>query len=1290
MVVKENSNVYELEDSNFDFMKLDLDLQEFYPTAHEAERLFAMDSFTSAATMARKLAEALADLIIDMNYGQLSERVTFDQKLTFIKTKYDIPKEIIDNFYFVKTIGNRGSHQIDLDSVSAEDSMKALDSIRKNLIWYENTYSDIKVYNTPITMPRLKEAFKDPNKKTIIYIQTADNESGMFDAWDGTHKIGETSFARDTMEVNLEPNSDFLRKETEKRLNQYMKTSGLPHKTEWAELGWIKSQQRWFGDSEVHDVLNRSGIKKVDYLDGTEWYKVDLETSKRAIQAVKEGKSYLDQPDSNSKKEIVLRDEQKQAVKQTLDYFKKGNSFLWNAKMRFGKTLTSYELIKESGFKKVLVMTHRPVVEDSWFEDFNKFDMSESGYKFGSKEKGEGSLEKLNKSNSPFIYFKSIQDLRDSQVIGGHYDKNDEFFSTDWDLIIVDEAHEGNRTEHAKLLNDGLVKENTKVLELSGTPFNILSDYRENQVFTWDYIQEQEAKLKHQVENPNEVNPYEALPEVQMFTFEMSDSQKFQTTDKYFDFAEFFKMDDGKFVHEDSIVSWLDEISNPNSKTGYPFSTREYRNSIRHTLWMLPSREAARGLKELLDKHEVFKEYNVVNIVNNNDDTDVTENGDDMARVRKAISKNPSETKTILLTVRKLTTGVNIPELNGVVFLNNTTSAQTYLQAAFRAQTPFSDEVLGMKKKAFIFDFAPDRALNVLAQSVSMSPHAGVRNSEENKQKLSSLLNFLPVIGMKDNKMKPYNINQMMRQLKKAFAEKAVLSGFDDASIYNDELWKISEEDAELFNELNNKLGKTKQNKIGRKVVVNDQGLSEEERKNANKAKRKNKKERTPEETELLEKEKEARKRRSNLIDILRGVSIRVPLMIYGMEMDLEEDISINDFIEAVDDVSWNEFMPKGISKKDFKEISRFYDPEIFIEAGHRIRRAAVAVNNLSYQERIGHIAALFGGFRNPDKETVLTPWSVVNLQLGETLGGYNFFDEDFEKELENSEYRNINLGEITKEAFNKDAKILEINSKTGLYPLYMAFTIYKKRYDVESTNWAKSEYVQKDKDLWNEVLENNIFVLNKTPMARTITYRTLIGYEKNNKFWNNLIYVENLVKKLKSDTSQTKLEILEKFGDKKLKFDVVVGNPPYQSDAKQQIYTDFYILSRSMSKIVDLIFPIGWQSPKNANNLSKMNNIEIKEDSQIIFIDNRHNVFSGVPGAEWTNIVLWKKGFDNGLGGKQKIFSDGSDPKIVKLVTDKSQIKKPNQIYDLANTVEKSRDFHSLKTITSSRKPYG
>lgn len=1287
----------QLKSSNFEFMKLDNYIAPLYKLATQAELDFALHAYDNTLVNVRKLAEALTDIIIDLNYETVPYRAMFNDKLAMLKTpKYKIPNPIIEAFYEIKSSGNKGAHTIEEDK---ELSYRSLAQLRIILYWYMNTYTDIKVQRIPFIEPTVISRFKNNQERKIVYIQTADNSSGHWTAYEGAEKIGETTAPEEDQEEDWSPNSEFLRTVTRKRINSYMRTAGVPAKIDWAELAWIKETKTWFGDKAVHDVLLRSGYKRKEGLEGTEWFKLDLETAKAAIKAVKEGRKSLKSEVKRETPKIKLRPEQTAAVEQASKAFKKYPKVLWNAKMRFGKTLSTYELIKKNKYQKVLVMTHRPVVSDSWFDDFKKIGMEKLAYEYASKTMGEKDLNKLVTGTSPFIYFMSIQDLRGAMEVGGKFDKNSEFFKIDWDLIVVDEAHEGTQTERGDKLYERLTKENTKILELSGTPFNILNEFSEEQVFTWDYIMEQQAKIKFSVEHPNEINPYESLPEVEMYTFEMATDKKYQNSDKYFDFAEFFKVDEnGVFIHESSINKWLNEITS-DGQTGYPFSTEEYRESIRHTLWLLPSRAAAKSLKELLEKHPVFKAYNIVNIVSDNDNTG--ENDADIARVRDAITDKPSETKTIILTVRKLTTGVNIPPLNAVVFLNNTTSAQNYLQAAFRAQTPFSDEILGMKKKAYIFDFAPDRALNILAKSVSMSPKAGALNTDEQKERLGELLNFLPVLGQSGHEMKPYTIDNMMRQLKKAYAERAVLSGFDDTSIYNDELWKVTQEDVAMFNELNGKLGKTQQTKTTNKIDVNVNGLDEQEREKAKRGKRKKVKERTEEEKAAIEAEQKMRKERNNMIAILRGISIRIPLMIYGMDIDLDQDITLDDFVNLVDPVSWEEFMPKGITKKDFMNFKKFYDPEVFIEAGHRIRQAALSANNLSYQQRIEQITSIFSGFKNPDKETVLTPWRVVNLQLGKVLGGYNFYDESFKESLEDLNYREIDYGHITEKAFAKDAKILEINSKTGLYPLYMAFTIYQRRYLKESVNWSKSEYIQKDKALWQEVLENNIFAINKTPMARTITYRTLNGYEKNVKFERNLVYIEDLPNKLKKSVSDTKDGILAKFGGNKVKFDVVVGNPPYQemdggaSASAKPIYHHFVRLAKAIDpELISFIMPTRWYAGGKGLDEFRdemLNDLHLRELHDWL---TPEDIFPNTNIRGGVCYFLWDRNYDNTKSHTRVVTHENN-----RITADVMRAMKIEGIdifvrdglaIDIVEKIFTDKQIVTMQNHVSSRKPFG
>lgn len=1175
--------------SNFEFLTLELETAELFQTANFAEKNYTEKDYEGTLTKVRKLAENTANEIAIKEHIVLSERSSFNDVLRELKND-SIDQFIIESFYEIKRLGNDSSHNLNSRSATQENAKQALHKIFIILVWYMNHYFeiDIKTAYLDFLEPQAEKLYQTAERK-LIYIQTADNTSGMFPAYKDAQKIGEATAPDDDFEVDWSPNSEFLRTVGAKRINQYMKTSGIKFVLEWVELAWKKSTKTWFHDHDVHEVLKRSGIKRPEFLDGSEWFETDVETAKSAIKAVKEGQSALDSVGStNADDHITLRPEQSLAVEKTRKNFKKNKKMLWNAKMRFGKTLTSLELIKEQKYTKVLIMTHRPVVSDSWFEDFGKMKMAEEGYRYGSEDT-QFKLKDLKSGNTPFIYFVSIQKLR----YGGGKVNLREFTDVDWDLIIIDEAHEGTQTELADNVLKSLEKDNTKILSLSGTPFNIQDQYSEESVYTWDYPMEQLAKLRYSFEHPTEKNPYESLPKVNMFTFEMKNKERFLDDSRSFNFREFFRVNDNnEFVHKVDINAFLDNITNQDSNTNYPFSTKQYRDELRHTLWLLPGVKEANAFEKLLNEHRIFgKEYKIVNVVKDDksDSNEVATNGD-LDKVRQAIG-DPSQSKTITLTVRKLTTGVNIPEWTAVLFLSNTNSAMNYLQAAFRAQTPFSHEKLGMKKNCYIFDFAPDRALTVMAESAQINSGVGKKNTLQQKEAMTQLLNFMPILGQTDHGMKVFNVDRMLTQLKKVYAEKAVRSGFEDDSLYNDELLTLDEADLNDFNNLKEIVGKTNLSGLPKKVEINVNGLTDEEYEKGEKAQKKKPRERTTEEKEIIEKVKQAKKQRKTMISILRGISIRIPMMIYGMPIEVDKEMGIDEFVNHVDSISWEEFMPKGIKKSDFKRFAKYYDPEVFVEAGRIIRQRAQSYDDLEYTERAEKIAELFGTFKNPDKETVLTPWRVVNLQLSKTIGGLRYFDENFENTTLNGQDSITWVDtEITKEVFKPNTKILEINSKTGLYPLYVASSLfYQKRNKLNDDRAGRFSKIDED-EIIQEVLKENIYVIAKTPMAKTITQRTLAGY---NDWTTNILYVKEINQKLKSNMDRT-IEEIQK-GLNVMKFDVVVGNPPYQEagvkdgSRDEPVYHEFIKLAYEISDKSVLITPGRFlfnagQTPKSWN----------------------------------------------------------------------------------------------------------
>lgn len=999
-------------------------------------------------------------------------------------------------------------------------------------------------------------------------------------------KIGEATF--EDGNITLPPNSSALNKAAKARIDQYTKTAGITYELLHTEIAIFVRDGKLaaVNDKEVHDVLLRSGFKRkvFDKVKGAnEWFCCDLETAKRAIAAVKEGRKALKGSEvSVGQSPIVFRPEQREAIDMTLKQFKKGNQMLWNAKMRFGKTLSALQVVKERGdFRRVLILTHRPVVDAGWFEDFGKIFYDSPLWAYGSKNKGDSflSLERrARRGEADYIYFASMQDLRGSELVGGNFDKNNDVFSTPWDLIIVDEAHEGTQTELGRAVMKELTKEKTKVLNLSGTPFNLLDGYKEEEIYTWDYVMEQRAKAQWDIDHPGDHNPYAGLPRLNIYTYNLGRlMNEFADEDIAFNFREFFRTNDnGEFVHKAHVENFLDLLTKTDEESMYPFANKRYRDIFRHTLWMVPGVKAAKALSALLRNHPVFGLFEIVNVAGEGDEEEA--NDEALRKVEKAIGKDPDQTRTITLSCGRLTTGVSVKPWTGVFMLSGSfnTAASAYMQTIFRVQTPAT--INGrVKEDCYVFDFAPDRTLKVLAETAKISRKAG-KQSVSDRQQLGDFLNFCPIISIEGSQMKKLDENHMLQQLKRVYVERVVQNGFEDGYLYNDELMRLSDVDIQEFDELKGIIGKTKAMGKANDITVNDQGLTNEEYEEKEKLEKKKKRELTEEEKARLEELKKKKKVKEDAISILRGISIRMPLMIYGAKVENEdEELTIDNFTRLVDSQSWEEFMPKGVTKQRFNAFKKYYDPDIFTAAAKRIRQMARAADRLSIEERIERITAIFGTFRNPDKETVLTPWRVVNMHISDCLGGYTFFNEDFSGTIE--EPRFVDRGDVTAEVFAPDTRLLEINSKSGLYPLYLAYNVYRARLRDEMFS---PETLEEHLAIWDKAVAENIFVICKTPMAKSITRRTLLGFRKGK---TNMWAPEDLINKIKN---QPEL-FIKKVGDlvgKNVKIKAVVGNPPYQvndgsgasDDASNPVYQDFVNMSKSLKpQFISIIMPSKW-----------------------------------------------------------------------------------------------------------------
>ena len=1067
--------------------------------------------------------------------------------------------------------------------------------------------------------------FESSLKAKLIYVFAIPD-----DAHKDCLKIGETTLDEDDGS-NLEDNSEVLKQSAHKRIKQYTKTAGVYYDLLYVEstIFVMNHMILSFNDKQVHKVLERSGVRKKEFdaVEGAdEWYCCDLETVKKAIKAVKRGENSLKPSDvSQNKNPIVLRPEQREAVDKTKKRLEKSGRMLWNAKMRFGKTIAALQLIKEQSYTRTLILTHRPVVDKGWFDDFKNIFYDREDYQYGSRTKGEtfDTLENKVSKGQKYVYFASMQDLRGSGQVGGKFDKNNEIFSAPWDLIIIDEAHEGTKTELGQNVIKELLKEHTKILQLSGTPFNLFDDYGEEDIYTWDYVMEQKAKMAWAVDNPYVPNPYISLPAINIYTYDLGTLMTegdYIEDERAFNFREFFRTkDDGTFAHDKDVDRFLDLLCKDDKDSLYPYSNDEFRRIFRHTLWVIPGVKAAKALSKKLKDHKTFGLFEVVNVAGDGDEDQ--ESSEALKAVEKAMGADPDETWTITLSCGRLTTGVSVKPWTGVFMLSGSfsTSAAQYMQTIFRVQTPYENHGR-MKENCYAFDFAPDRTLRVLAEAAKVSTKAG-KQTEDDRVQLGDFLNFCPIISIEGSQMKPYDVNKMMSQLKKAQIEKVVQCGFEDGALYNDELLKLTEVELKDFDELKKTIGATKAMGKTGDIDVNNQGFTNEQYEEKERLEKKPKKERTLEEQARLDELKAMSNQRRNAISILRGISIRMPLLIYGAELKSEEEeITIDNFASLIDDQSWEEFMPKGVDKEKFEKFKKYYEPDVFREAGKRIREMARAADKFTIEERIERIATIFNTFRNPDKETVLTPWRVVNMHMSDCLGGWCFWDEDFKQMLSVPRY--VDQGQVTKDVFRTDAHILEINSKSGLYPLYVAYNIYrcrveeaKKKYGEVGIGFAKS--------LWDATIEENILVVCKTPMAKSITKRTLAGFRDTKV---NAQYYPNL----NENISERPEAVVNTFRDGKhfwrinnntnMKLDAIVGNPPYQvmdggaGVSAVPIYNKFVDFAKKINPhYISMIMPAKWYNAGRGLEQFRFDMLNDKSISKLYDYVDPHDCFPTV-----------------------------------------------------------------------------
>ena len=562
----------------------------------------------------------------------------------------------------------------------------------------------------------------------------------------------------------------YTEQDVDTRIKQQTHTADVEYNLEWkGNAVFDDGSGEMFTDKDFHAYLRKSGIEQEEGKNN-EWFHVTGPVSRGMFYDFRADRGIL-----KSTQVVVpykLRDEQKEAVSMTVEYSKthENGEFLWNAKPRFGKTLSVYDFCKQIDAQTVLIVTNRPAIANSWFSDYSQFLGTESGYMFVSEVdalKGRAGVlsreeytKLLTTDEYKCIEFVSLQDMKGSVYFGGQYNKLGEVANMNWDVLVIDEAHEGVDTYKTDVAFEHIKRKFT--LHLSGTPFKALANtkFPDNAIYNWTYADEQ--KKKHGWDSSSEEeNPYATLPQLNLFTYQMSEIVRDELqqgieiqgeTEEYaFDLNEFFATTNGKFNHDSSVDKFLDALT---LQTKFPFSTPELRAELNHTFWLLDRVESAKALTKKLREHPVFKDYEIVLAAGDGriDDDEATMKSYD--KVVKAIQEHE---KTITLSVGQLTTGITIPEWTAVLMLSNVKSPALYMQAAFRAQNPClfkKGSGFERKENAYVFDFDPARTLTIFeefANDLSANTVAGRGDVETRKQNIRELLNFFPVIGEDEN-----------------------------------------------------------------------------------------------------------------------------------------------------------------------------------------------------------------------------------------------------------------------------------------------------------------------------------------------------------------------------------------------------------------------------------------------------------------------------------------------------------------------------------------------------------
>ncbi len=710
----------------------------------------------------------------------------------------------------------------------------------------------------------------------------------------------------------------------------------------------IKEDGSTFSDHDVHRFLKTKGFENIE----GEWFKCSLNDIKSAILQIKTGNENI----QNRTQNFGLRPEQKEAIEKTSQYFKnyilenpnKAPHFLWNAKMRFGKTFTTYKLAQKMNWNKILVLTFKPAVQNAWQEDLNSH-VDFVNWQFISNN--SLGFEEID-SKKPFVCFGSFQDYLGKNSVGGIKAKNEWVHSINWDCVVFDEYHYGAWRESAKELfeaeddkkekiyaqgegieyfDEDIMPITTKAyLYLSGTPFRAIEsgEFIEEQIYNWTYSDEQKAKNSWIGEN----NPYSSLPRMVMLTYQLPDQIKEIALDgefNQFDLNIFFsasgEKENAKFLYENEVQKWLDLIRGSFSETSIdslkqgakkpplPFSDANLLDILTHTFWFLPTVSSCFAMSNLMKKRNniFYHDYEIVVAAGSSAGIGVKA----LEPVQKAMSKNPLKTKTITLSCGKLTTGVSVKPWSGIFMLRNTSSPETYFQAAFRVQTPWTiknpegnnpNRVDILKQECYVFDFAPERALRQIAE---YSTRLDINESNPEKQ-VAQFIEFLPVLAYDGSSMK---------QIDAAGILDIAMSGTTATLLAR--RW----ESALLVNVDNNTLAKIIKNENAMNALMNIEGFRSLNKDietiiNKSEAVKKKKKEANEKELtakekkELSDEEKEYKSLRKKIQEKLIKFATRIPVFMYLTD---HRERSLKDIIVELEPALFKKVT--GLNIKDFE-----------------------------------------------------------------------------------------------------------------------------------------------------------------------------------------------------------------------------------------------------------------------------------------------------------------------------------------------------------------------------------